>query len=397
LSELRWWSGAVAVVSATIAFCAAGYGCPPAEAGTIQLTVEGEHGLQGDLVFQAAPGEANDLHIDDQSVRYIVVDSGAPLSALGGCASTGPNSAVCPGVDTATFFVTAMLGDLDDKVQVQTYGGGSLVGGEGADTLSAEPGPGAGAYGGFTIAGGVGNDTLVNQGGEVTLRGDGGDDTLRSPEFAGNTLMVGGLGADRIFPGPGFTAVSYRYRDAASPVVVEVDGDADDGAAGEGDNVYPGVGDQYELAIEGGRGDDKLFASRPRMTILGRGGKDLLIARGHYWPTRAFEGGRGNDRLIGGAGLDSLYGGPGNDFLKGGPNGDHLYGQSGHDLLLGGSGHDRVDGGPNADTFLMRDATIDVISGHSGRDRAQVDCGIDIVFTVEDLVCATPSNLTGRG
>jgi Ca2+-binding RTX toxin-like protein len=97
---------------------------------------------------------------------------------------------------------------------------------------------------------------------------------------------------------------------------VTVDGRANDGEAGEGDNV---IGAE---AIIGGSGDDVLV------------GPSRLAA--------TLEGGPGDDRLTGGRENDLLAGGPGNDTLVGGPGADWFLGGPGVDSFACGPGKDQV-------------------------------------------------------
>jgi Ca2+-binding RTX toxin-like protein/LysM repeat protein len=71
-----------------------------------------------------------------------------------------------------------------------------------------------------------------------------------------------------------------------------------------------------------------------------------------------FEGGRGDDTLIGTGGGDVVLGGDGRDTLDGGFGDDFLSGGAGDDVLRGGSGHDHLIGG----------AGDDALDGHHGRD-----------------------------
>ena len=91
-------------------------------------------------------------------------------------------------------------------------------------------------------------------------------------------------------------------------------------------------------------------------------------ANGGYRDGQAFDGGGGddlmlgrdgNDVLEGGLGRDSLYGGVGDDVLLGSDGGDALEGGGGDDLLLGGEGVDALSGGDGNDTL---DAGLDGLS-----------------------------------
>ena len=82
--------------------------------------------------------------------------------------------------------------------------------------------------------------------------------------------------------------------------------------------------------LQGGDGEDRLFA--------GIGNSRL-------------EGGIGNDILVGGTGNDTLVGGSERDLLQGDPAGARVFG---NDRLDGGTGNDLLMGGGGADVFVFR-------------------------------------------
>ena len=486
-SWLRRWSGAVSIGGAAIAFSGAIYGGVPAEAGTIDARPN-----EG-LFFQAAAGEANNLLITQAGGLYTVVDS-APLTALGACVSTGLSSATCPAGEPwiRGWHVSVDLGDLDDSADVTAAPGGSILGGEGADVVSATS-QGSRFRFGFSVEGGAGADTLVNDDGDAmlrgqgdndtlvgrgsnpktlmvggpgddavenydgnatvrgrggddtlenngpgnaTLRGEGGNDTLVSRGVGGETFMVGGLGADTFSLGPGSTTVSYRSREAASPVTVDADGIADDGAAGEGDNLLPGKGSsagiwggagpdylavgggigelkgfagddhldaRFEVAspkpnrgarMMGGTGDDDIQGGMGGNVILGGAGADWINAHAGVDRVGGREGvdniygGGGDDSLYGGRGGDLMFGGVGDDLLEGGNGPDFMGGNWGNDIIRGQRGHDEAFGLHGSDLLDMRDGFRDpTVDGGAGRDRASIDPGLDRgVTSIERLL-----------
>jgi Ca2+-binding RTX toxin-like protein len=154
------------------------------------------------------------------------------------------------------------------------------------------------------------------------LTGDAGPNRLAGG--GGNDLLDGGGDPDVLIGGSGFDTATYAGRSA--PVIVSLDGRANDGAAGEGDNVTPSV----EGAI-GGRGADRLTGNSRSNRLRGGAGNDTL------------RGGRGRDMLEGGTGRDILFGGPGADFLSGGSGRDRVSGGSGTDVAVADR-RDRVTG-----------------------------------------------------
>jgi hypothetical protein len=137
------------------------------------------------------------------------------------------------------------------------------------------------------ITGTEGPDTNLNgTAGDDTISGLGGNDRING--LGGNDVLDGGPGSDDLAGGSGRDAVSYAT--AAAPVVVTIDDLANDGTAGEQDNVQTDVEDLF-----GGAGNDRLTGSAGANTI---------------------DGGPGADRIIGGAGGDALFGGEGDDRIE---------------------------------------------------------------------------------
>jgi hypothetical protein len=126
-----------------------------------------------------------------------------------------------------------------------------------------------------TVTGTPANDTIYGRAGNDLLVGLGGDDTLD-----------GGPGADLLSGGPGSDAVSYA---TGAPVIVTLDGQANDGVPGEGDNV--------------GRDVEEIFGSA---------GGDILAGND---AANTIDGDAGDDQIAGGRGPDGLFGGDGNDRI----------------------------------------------------------------------------------
>ena len=116
--------------------------------------------------------------------------------------------------------------------------------------------------------------------------------------------MSGGAGED-----------AASFLDHAVAVSVTIDGFANDGAPGEGDDVRLDVERAY-----GGAGDDTMVGSPRDNKLGGSGGRDRIA------------GGDGHDTLVGGAGDDRMFGNGGNDRFEAGkyPDGaDELNGATG--------------------------------------------------------------------
>jgi Ca2+-binding RTX toxin-like protein len=417
------WSRTVSIAGAAIAFSGAVFGGVPAQAGTIDARPN-----EG-LFFEAAAAEANDLRITrpDGGGSYTVVDSGAPLTALGACVSTGANSATCPAGEpwVRAYVVSVDLGDLDDTADITAEPGGLIVGGDGADVVSAS----ADRFG-FIVEGGGGNDTLslgdqgwlegnegddkltattqadparmrggpgddwlVGSSGDQRLYGGEGDDTL---EPGNGSILVGGPGGDEFWPGWATSfVVSYRRR--VNPVSVDPGGDPDDGEAGEGDTLHsPNFPAGYAGSIWGGSGPDHLSTGSGIGRLRGFEGDDLLDATSV--PEPGYDGaeaigGEGNDTLLGGRGSDRLLGDRGDDTLRGGLGGDRMLGGPGTDVIQGGRHRDLLNGNGGDDSlaggygpdWLFGGWGDDTLEGGRGRDRAHGGHGRDVLWMRDGL------------
>ncbi|MFQ5426054.1 MAG: calcium-binding protein, partial [Gaiellales bacterium] len=245
-----------------------------------------------------------------------------------------------------------------------------------------------------SLVGGTGPDVLVGNNGDNILNGGAGDDTLD-----------GALGADSIVGGPGVDTVEYVLR--TEDLDVSLDDVADDGEAGEGDNVGSDVEN-----VSAGAGDDVLLGSAAANLLVGGPGDDLL------------DGGLGADVISGGIGVDvadyssrtasvvvdldgaaddgevgegdnvipdveDIVGGAGADSLRGSGGPNHLQGGGGGDTLDGLSGSDFIEGGDGPDTIQSQDGTLDTVMCGSGADTLTRD--------PQDLVTPDCESVSGGG
>lgn len=244
-------------------------------------------------------------------------------------------------IDGGTAWNRLFGGDGNDTIDGQAgwsmieggAGDDKLLGGTGRDEIDGGPGNDRIEGGGDRdrLFGREGNDALLGGSGDDTLSGGDGDDTLRGGP--GDDSHSGGSGADQVIGGPGSDIVWFSGSEAG--VIVTLNGRADDGQPGEGDNI--------DLSIESIWGtdfDDVLVGSAGDETLWGRDGDDRLVGRG------------GNDILLGGHG---------NDFVIGGPGDDSVFGGYGNDVLVGGDGVDEHGGGRDFDVCIT-DADDVVIS-----------------------------------
>ncbi|HEX8204524.1 MAG TPA: calcium-binding protein [Solirubrobacteraceae bacterium] len=286
-----------------------------------------------------------------------------------------PGNKYMPAVPPTDVFVLRVTGDGAEDEDLRLEGlrvTGTPAPRPGADCRSDAPGSvvcepraPAGVFAGVgqpEVDLGEGDDRLVLVNVGAAVRGGAGDDVLETAQLAGT--WDGGPGADRLVGGAGWT-IDYAARTAG--VSASLDGFANDGEPGEGDDV--GAAAQR---VVGGSGPDHLRGATAPVRLGGGPGADVLesvgTAAAYGLASRqthaAMQGGPGDDRLLSGPGADELDGGDGDDELLGG---------AGDDLLLGAAGADRADGGDGADTLELDgvgDGAPDVGAGGAGDDVA---------------------------
>jgi RTX calcium-binding nonapeptide repeat (4 copies) len=346
---------------------------PSASAATIEIHeifcgCDGSSGDEDsrDLIVTAAPGELNRISVHKEPGGVVVEDLGAPLT--GACEPASPGRRFCRDQYTG---IVLNLGDGDDELNLRDLHG--------------------------SVDAGSGDDDIVVAGPPSRLLGGPGADLLDA----------------RLAPGSGIS-----YRDHTAGVTVGLNGLADDGSAGEGDNVLGSLG-----SIEGGSGDDTLESGADAASLAGGAGNDTLVGSPEGESLLGQEGddnisaGGGNDSLGGGEGADRLAGGPGHDEasyagsvqplrlsigdgpgdgaagenddiladvedLIGGPRADvmigtgeanRLVGLGGADRMFGGDGADRLEGAGDGDRLDAGPGADSVIAG--ARDRLLLDDG----------------------
>jgi Ca2+-binding RTX toxin-like protein len=223
----------------------------------------------------------------------------------------------------------------------------ALEGSYSADTLTGSPGDDHldGNSGNDILAGLGGDDTIADGDGADTVSGGAGDDTISAPYG----YYDGGDGADSYDGGDGIDRIDYSARYQAVNITLEP-GPADDGLAGENDNLV-----DIENAT-GGSGDDTITGTNAANSLFG-----------------------GN-----GTGSDVIDGLGGDDIIRGAPYYNYDPTAHGRDTLRGGDGDDRL----LAVNFL---------------DDTSVDCGAgaDIAFVDDNspnpygLATATDTHVDG--
>ena len=275
-----------------------------------------------ELAFTSAPGETSELSVSTVATTpssIAMSDKTAPLSPGEGCRSDA-GSVVC------------------------------------------SPAPG-GVIGTRTFDLGDGDDVVTFFGTAATAKLGPGDDRVRAEFPVSTTFGVtvdGGPGADTM-DADASGRITASYGDRTAGIVASLDGVANDGEPGEGDQLGPGVigvaGGSGPDAITGGARDDFLYGGRGNDTILGVAGKDFL------------SGNEGDDTVDGGAGDETFYADPGADVVRGGAGTDRMSYDRGDDKSPVSVTLDdqRGDGVPGENDDIGAD--VENLSGAAGDDR----------------------------
>ena len=394
----------------TFILAAVALGALPAASQAATLTVSSG----GAYTYTAGGNVANVLQVSSFGQVNFYEQAGDPIfvsgDAAGTCSNQGTTNVSC---NQAPTNITLNMGSETIADTIQLSVSDPAIG-----TVNA--GPGDDSINGLgTLNGDTGNDFIqANNSSGGTLNGGDGNDRLKS-----------GDGAETMNGGPGSDTVDYSN---SSNVTVTIDGNANDGQAGQNDNVgttveniigTPGQdrltgtssGSNVANGIIGGGGDD---------VINGNDGNDVFLSDRGPDGADVYNGGTGTDtvsyedrvdslrvRLDGGANdggggesdnvqtdIETVIGGYGDDFLAGqgavvdnklvgGPGNDDLHGGSGNDQLGGKSGNDIIDGGIGNDDITGEEGNDDIdagtgndtVTGGDGFDRIDAGTGMDTV------------------
>ncbi len=307
---------------------------------------------------------------------------------------------------------------------IASGGGSDYVGyWERADDVTVQLGQGAPGTGGATAGGesdvigtdiqnamgGTGDDLLIGNSSANALWGGW---SAGAAGVDGDDVLRGKGGADFLWGDEGNDTADYSDKTSLQPVTATLDGTANDGTAGESDQIYTDV-----ESVTGGAGNDNLTGSAGPNTLRGNGGDDTITASG------------GDDVLDGGTGADALNGGTGidaadysartgdlsidNDGLADDAGeGDNvkidvenITGGSGNDTLVGSSVANVLDGGPGNDT-LRGGLAGDTFAGGAGTDTVDYSDKASVTASIDgaandageaDNVGTDVENLTGTG
>ncbi|CAK6702011.1 calcium-binding protein [Synechococcus sp. CBW1107] len=206
----------------------------------------------------------------------------------------------------------------------------------------------------------IGNNQLGIAAIASTINGGQGDDQLYAGPIQ-NTLLNGNRGMDWVIVDGDYGSVningSFIYGGQGDDYL-SVDSDGNDNInntviGGNLGNDYIALNIDGSFAgsvVEGGDGDDGIFAGRSStgLLIFGGDGNDYIVGAGGGGDYFGDYFGAGDD-IFGEAGNDYIKGLGGNDYLVGGDGADSLFGGYGRDTLLGGDLNDILVGGEDAD------------------------------------------------
>ena len=355
-------------VAAVAAVLAAGLTAPEAAQAVFTVSYSSNSGL---LIQGDAETDGADVRLTPEG-RYEVSSGTSDLSPIRvdaarfatgpGCSRPSQNLVRCDAPGNRV--ITGSLGAANDRLTpVGPVGDMFVDGGTGDDIVAGGSGFDAidGGPGNDVVRGGGGNDTVDGGSGNDVLTGDGGSadpgsDVLRGGEdndvFRAHTTHAR---ADRIEGGKGDDTADYSNRGVAVVLTVSYGGPraADDGQAGEGDNI----GDDVE-ALVGGGGADAISVRRPE---------------GGTAPSRIrLAGNAGADRLLSGTDIATEFDpGIGVDVVEGSSAADRVLGRDAE--------NDRVDCNGGIDAFIA-DLRDDPISAECEQvDQGAVDEGPNVV------------------
>ena len=241
---------------------------------------------------------------------------------MGASCPLGPGGVVANmgGGNDTVFNLYQSTGGLPDGALKVDLGAGDdkFTGGDGGETVAGGPGNDelTGAGGNDRFDGGDGNDKLIGDGGSDALAGGAGDDVFDGDHF-------NGVGADLIDGGPGMDRAE-GWADPSTtaehpPISITLDGAANDGRPGEGDDVRSieritsNISGTLVLSDEPDIVEMWANIDEGPSTIRTNGGNDVITGGAR---AETIDAGPGDDRIEGGFGNDTIVAGPGRDVVN---------------------------------------------------------------------------------
>ena len=348
------------------------------ENGTIVYRGEGSEGLSLIVTTYQPWGDPNTyLALMDSGADRQAILAGAPCSpdaSFGVLCPLNPSQPLRIEGSAANDRMSVFSTDVPDAKPIQMHGNGGndeiedAFGGNAGRVLTGGPGNDTvlGYDGNDAIDGGDGNDTVDGGAGDDQVRGGAGDDEMWGDHYKepGADLLDGGPGTDTTEEWGIPSDLTNQPRTAVS-----LDGVANDGRPGEGDNVV--AIERIRVSVVGDYvgtdGADEIKVINPGnegpSSLTGLGGNDILVAEDF---DDVVDGGAGNDTVEGGRGNDTVTGGPGRDTIYGDATSSHCSWYSckipfGNDVIQARDGEaDNIDCGIGTDTAVVD--TIDVVA-----------------------------------
>lgn len=341
---------------------------PAASASTVELN-QNDLSIDGDA-------DSDLITVSTDGTTLTVVDTGTGGATSGGapCVQAGATTVTCPVNPPAGPTVNRFEVELDNGVD--SFTNQNFVTDNGHVHSS---GPSGASTGAKTINGGPGSQSIDGGADSDNLNGGDGDDFLfDGGDGLGSPSPTGGN--DLIDGGPGQDTAGY-FRDGTTPLSLSLDAIANDGQAGETDNLVS-IED-----LSGGEGDDTITGNEFANTLVGAQGHDTVIGLG------------GADQLFG----DFAFGGA--TALRG------IVGAGGaDDTVIGGAGRDGLDCGGGVADVGIRDRSDQVASncerigadvtgdssGLSGKKKNKFKVGLTCPES-EGATCAGKLSVTSNG
>lgn len=332
----------------------------------------------GQRVFQFGANDDEARFEKSFEAGYVTVSSGASGEAIVTATVPTAATAVNGGDGNDTITIGVIDSTIAARMIVDGQNGDDFISGKAATVAVSV----TGGAGGDTIWGGRGDDTLDGAGGDDWIFSQGGNDLVtggdgvdRMSGNSGHDTLSGGAGRDSLYGGSGRDSLSGGDGD---DVVLGQGGSKDTVQGGDGDDVLDG-GAGIDYLNESGDVDFRITKSRllglgydklrfvEYAKLSGGDGDNFFDGREFTGRGVIFDGGAGNDSLLGSAGADLLVGQAGDDTLVGEDGDDSLHGISGNDVLIGGAGNDYLRG-QDGDDALTGDDGLDRLFGDAGDD-----------------------------
>ncbi len=392
-------------------------GAGSASAATVRTEEQTGETNRATLVFQAAPGERNEVTVTRGEttaglIELSVRDAGASVEAGPGCQGGG-------GLGS-----TALCTMHAPRAPEQVACGKSCVsfvpGSGWTDSMAVDLGDGDNSFDGSSFSAkyseGFVEDVRSGSGADTILTG-GADDRIEPG--AGDDVVHAGDGHDTVVAGATHDGTDLYDLGEDNGNVADYSARTEPLAIGPEGGGAPGEGDRFEHVniVLSGSGADTLTAGGALYQVQGGAGNDTITtaAAGPYVTSVDLIGGDGDDTLRGGAVLSRFIGGEGNDtmfggtatniFLErklsapnsadnlslgstttepslgddvavGGPNNDLFFLGGGNDQAEGGGGDDEIYG-EDGDDSLAGGSGNDIVAGERGSDRLEGDEGDD--------------------